>query len=121
MFMSWLRKVVGIKSRAPHFTRRLTDKPRWKRVKLYTERLEDRLTPATILWTGASGVDTNWSTFGNWETTALVPCAAPTSSDVADFDSSVSNVGVAIDHDASGAATPSTSEAFFIRMVSRVP
>ena len=58
------------------------------RIRLRLEELESRLAPATFIWTGASGVNANWSTNANWLGGAA-PTAAATASDPADliFDS----------------------------------
>jgi hypothetical protein len=39
-------------------------------MRLRLERLEDRITPSTVNWTGAAG-DNNWGTVGNWDTPHL--------------------------------------------------
>ena len=46
MVLSWLRKLIAPKSKRARRERRLTDHPRWKKVKLYAEALEDRTLPA---------------------------------------------------------------------------
>lgn len=46
MVLTWLRKLAVRKSRRSSKERHLTDHRRWKYVKLYAERLEDRIAPA---------------------------------------------------------------------------
>jgi autotransporter-associated beta strand protein len=68
MLLSWWRRFFGRKSGGSHALRRLTDHPRWKKVKLYAEVLEDRVTPTTFVWTGNAG-DSNWDSLANWTPT----------------------------------------------------
>src|SRR6266480_4157133 len=45
---------------------RLQDRNRKQRRNMFLERLEDRSLMATMLWSGASTVDSNWTSGANW-------------------------------------------------------
>ncbi len=92
MAQSWWRRWLNRTSESSRrqragksSARRLTDHPSWKGIKLNLERLEDRLAPAVMTWTGG-GTDGNWSTAANWGGTA------PSPGDILVFPSGVANV-----------------------------
>jgi hypothetical protein len=72
-FFSWRseRRLAGIVSRLTESRRRL---PRPRGWRLFVEQLEDRLTPASVSWTGGAGTF-NWTDANNWSGLA-VPGAA---------------------------------------------
>ena len=55
------------------------------RFRLRMEELETRLAPATFIWTGASGVDNNWSTATNWLGGVAPSASAATSAGLIDL------------------------------------
>src|SRR5437762_5795608 len=64
MKRSPLRKVAS--RRTASTSDRLQDRSRKQRRNMFLERLEDRSLMATMLWSGASTVDSNWTTGANW-------------------------------------------------------
>jgi uncharacterized repeat protein (TIGR01451 family) len=64
MALSWWRRWFGRLVRPARRT--LRPVPRRRGARLLLETLEDRLTPATHTWTGATISDPHWSNAGNW-------------------------------------------------------
>src|SRR5690242_65225 len=58
-WLRWVRSLVGLRNRTARRVHR--------RHTLRVELLEDRLAPATFVWTGGSGIDNNWGTGANWQ------------------------------------------------------
>lgn len=63
--VSWLKSIARTRGKT------IQKKPRFR---LSVETLEDRLAPATFIWTGG-GANTNWSTAANWQG-GIAPSAA---------------------------------------------
>src|SRR5438067_734579 len=64
-FHGWLRSVLGARSGKADGGRARREDGRTGRAPLKAEALEDRITPATRVWTGL-GANGNWSTATNW-------------------------------------------------------
>jgi uncharacterized repeat protein (TIGR01451 family) len=71
MVLSWWRRWLGRLTRPARRTSRPV--PRRRGARLLLETLEDRLTPATHTWTGASTSSPHWSDPGNWNGGAPQP------------------------------------------------
>ncbi|MSQ93232.1 MAG: hypothetical protein EXR98_01605 [Gemmataceae bacterium] len=54
------------------------------RIRLHLEELESRLAPANFIWTGGSGLNSNWGTATNW-LDGVAPSAVVSASDPADL------------------------------------
>src|SRR3954463_15114974 len=64
MKRSPLRKVAT--RRTASASERLQDRNRKQRRNMFLERLEDRSLMASMIWSGQSTVDSNWTTGANW-------------------------------------------------------
>src|SRR4051812_6655130 len=71
---------------------RLQDRNRKQRRNYFLERLEDRSLLATMIWSGAAGADTKWTTPANW-----VGNVAPQQDDSLVFPAGVTNKNAADD------------------------
>ncbi len=101
-FSSWLsaRRTSGNVPSHTEWRQRLP-RPRWWR--LFVEQLEDRLTPSTFTWVGATGGD--WDTLANWQVGGVTATVLPGGSDTADFN----NFSGTVAHGVSGRRTRSTT------------
>src|SRR5947207_3195980 len=66
MKRSPLRLRKAATRRTTSASERLQDRNRKQRRSIFLEKLEDRSLLATMLWSGASTVDSNWTTGANW-------------------------------------------------------
>lgn len=74
MFANWFTRIPGLKRILSRPERRRMRLSPVRRLLMNVEALEDRVVPATILWTGAAG-NNLWSTPGNWSS-GTVPTSA---------------------------------------------